>query len=251
MEQKKVERVALISLGFSRVDYLGDCLDSCFRDNGTEWDEVWTVNAGYKVFIHDKLFAMDDLRVLTQQYPKYGESLKVHNKPIITSTAYKEFPTSVSYPIKEVLDLVGEDVWFSNTIVYAIAYALFTGVKSLHLYGADFQYMNLTHREEGAQAAAYLIGMARSKGMQTVITPTSTFLAASKVKSVEGHNYRPLYGYLRHPLIKKDSVAVEIQKGVGNPDGTIPSYKVGQGDGLTLMEPNLAALVEKHNQGLL
>ena len=183
---------------------------------------------------------MDDLRVVARAFPKYGEFLKIHDKPIVTSTAYKEFPSSVSYPIKAVLDLVGEDVWFSNTIVYAIAYALFTGVKLLHLYGADFNYMNLTHREEGAQAAAYLIGMARSKGMQTIISPTSTFLAASKVKSVEGHNYRPLYGYLKHPLIKKDSVAVEIQRGVGSPDGTIPSYKVGPGDGPVLMELTLS-----------
>ena len=55
-------------------------------------------------------------------------------------------------------------MWFSNTIVYAIAYALLSRVKLLYLYGADFQYMSLTRREEGAQAAAYLIGMARSKG---------------------------------------------------------------------------------------
>jgi len=209
---KSVESVALVSLGFSKAAYLDQCLESCYQDNGAMWDEVWTVNAGLKAFNHDKVFIMDDLRVQARRYPKYAELLKRHNKPIITSTAYKEFPTSEAYPIKEVVDLVGEDAWFPNTVVYAIGYAMLSGVKSLHLYGADFQYMNLTHREEGAQAAAYLIGMAKKMGMRTVLSPDTSLLSASNIKVVEGRNYRPLYGYIKHPLIKKDSVAVQIQK---------------------------------------
>jgi len=252
---KSVECVALVSLGLSKAAYLDQCLESCYQDIEVEWDEVWTVNAGLKAFNHDKVFIMDDLKVQAQRYPKYRELLKQHNKPIITSTAYKEFPTSVSYPIREVMDLVGEDAWFPNTVVYAIAYAMLKGVKLLHLYGADFQYMNLTHREEGAQAAAYMIGMGRKMGMQTVLPPTSTLLAAGNIKSVEGHNYRPLYGYTKHPLIKKDTIAVQIQKDQECRQGDQPSYRhveqnVG-GDGLTLLEPDIGALLERQRQKLL
>ena len=244
---ENVECVALVSLGFSKAAYLDQCLESCYRDNGATWDEVWTVNAGLKAFNHDKVFIMDDLRVQARRYPKYGALLKRHNKPIITSTAYKEFPTSVSYPIREVMDLVGEDAWFPNTVVYAIAYAMLNEVKSLHLYGADFQYMNLTRREEGAQAAAYVIGMGRKMGMQTVLPPTSTLLAASNIKSVEGHNYRPLYGYMKHPLIKNNTVAVQIQKDQECVKGSEPSYRhtpLSEQKPI-LIEPDIGALLER------
>jgi len=86
---ENVESVALVSLGFSKATYLDQCLESCYQDIGAEWDEVWTVNAGLKAFNHDKVFIMDDLRVQARRYPKYAELLKRHNKPIITSAAYK------------------------------------------------------------------------------------------------------------------------------------------------------------------
>ena len=82
--------------------------------------------------------------------------------------------------------------------------------------------------------------------MLTVIAPTSSLLAAGNIKSVAGHNYRPLYGYMKHPLIKKDNVAVQIQKDQECRQGDQPGYRhVEQGDGLVLMEPDLGALLER------
>ena len=176
------------------------------------WDEVWTVNSGAKVLQHDKVFIMDDLRVQAKRYPAYAELLKSHDKPIITSTPYEEFPYSVAYPIREVVDLIGETAWLNNTVVYAIAYALYSGVKVLHLYGADFYYTNMTRREEGAQAAAYMIGMCKEKGMVCALPSTTTLLATGQIRAVEGHHYRPLYGYMKHPLIKDDNLADAMQK---------------------------------------
>jgi len=242
----KIERVALISLGPSKTDYLESCLESCYQDVGTEWDEVWTVNAGLRAFNHDRVFIMDDLRVQAQRYPKYAKWLKAHKKPIVTSTAYKEFPTSETYPIEEVLHLVGEDAWFPNTIVYVIAYALLKGVKSLYLYGADFQYASLVHREEGSQAAAYLIGMAKVLGMTTILSPETTLLSPRGIKVIDGHSYRPLYGYMKHPTIKRDSAALQIQKDQECRQGVQPADRhVKQEKGLTFIEPDLGALLER------
>jgi len=212
LEHKSPEHVALVAIGGSRTAFIDHAMSTNYKDIGMSWDEVWTVNSGFSVFQHDKVFIMDDLRVQAARYPVYGERLKVHPKPIITSTPYDEFPTAEAYPIREVVDLIGESAWLNNTVVYAMAYALFSGVKFLHLYGADFYYVNMTRREEGAQAAAYLIGIAKVMGMVTILPSTTTLLAAGEVKPLEGHYYRPLYGYMKHPLIENENLAMHMQK---------------------------------------
>lgn len=212
MEHKSPEHVALVAIGGSRTAFIDHAMSSCYKETGLHWDEVWTVNSGFWAFNHDKVFIMDDLRVQATRYPVYGERLKVHPKPIITSTPYDEFPTAVAYPIQEVVDLIGENAWLNNTVIYAIAYALLSGVKQLYLYGADFYYINMTRREEGAQAAAYLIGIAKGLGMQTILPQTTSLLAAGQIKVVEDHVYRPLYGYMQHPLIEDEALAKHIQK---------------------------------------
>jgi len=212
LEHKSPEHVALVAIGGSRTAFIDHCMSRCYKDIGMHWDEVWTINSGFKVFQHDKVFVMDDLQVQAARYPVYGDQLKSHDKPIITSTPYDEFPASVAYPIREVVELIGQSAWLNNSVVYAMAYALYSGVKYLHLYGADFYYTNQTRREEGAQAAAYLIGIAKGMGMVTVLPGTTTLLAAGQVKEVGGHYYRPLYGYMKHPLIEDDNIADHIQK---------------------------------------
>jgi len=212
LEHKSPEHVALVAIGGSRSAFLDHAMNTCYKDIGMHWDEVWTVNAGCKILNHDKVFIMDDLRVQAARYPVYAELLKNHDKPIITSTLYDEFPASVAYPIREVIELIGESAWLNNTVVYAMAYALYSGVKFLHLYGADFYYVNMARREEGAQAAAYLIGIAKGMGMVTILPSTTSLLAAGQVKEVEGHYYRPLYGYMKHPLIEDETLAMHMQK---------------------------------------
>jgi len=212
MEHKSPERVALVAIGGSRYTFTDHTIASCYQNVGFHWDEVWTVNGGFRVFNHDKLFAMDDLRVGAQRYPEYGELLKVHDKPIITSVAYPEFPTSVSYPIKEIVDFVGSTTLLNNTAVYAMAYACWTGVKTLYLYGCDFSYESLQLHETGSQAAAYLAGLCKGMGMSTIIPSTSNLLRMGEVQKIEGSPQRPLYGYLKHPLIRDETIALDIQK---------------------------------------
>jgi len=114
---------------------------------------------------------------------------------VLTSRAYPEFPTSVDYPIREVVAVVGDDV-FQNTVGYAIGYALWVGVKELWLYGCDFTYADRHNADQGGQAAAYLIGYARGRfGTSIYIPRSSTLLAAHTIE----HGRRPLYGYAEQP----------------------------------------------------
>jgi len=48
--------------------------------------------------------------------------------------------------------------------------------------------------------------------MQTVLPQTTCLLAASQVVMVEGKIQRPLYGYMKHPLIEDENSAIDIQK---------------------------------------
>jgi len=212
VEDPYPKNVALVGLGPSWVDFGSTAMRSCYFDCDFHWDEVWTLNAGIRMFQHDKLFAMDDLRVGAKRYPEYGRLLKEHDKPIFTSVAYPEFPTSVTFPIKEVGAKMGPFAAFDNTAVYAIAYACWSGVRNLYLYGCDFHYVDPSLRERGGQAATYMIGICKGMGMNINLPPTTTLLAANEITMIDNKPYRPFYGYLKHPLIEDEELALDIQK---------------------------------------
>ena len=189
------KRVALIGLGMSAGEYVTAVTASAC---GETFDEVWTVNAGLAIFRHDKAFVMDDLRVQAKAMPPYGYALATHDRPIITSQPYPEFPMSVRYPIEPVIEKIGDD-FFANTVAYAMAYGILIGVKQLSLYGCDFWYPQQEAREEGGQNAAYLLGMARHFGMSFRLPQSTTLLSAHGAKLVNGRPTRTLYGYAVQP----------------------------------------------------
>ena len=200
--------VALIGLGASHVALTEQ---TCGYGTGVPWEEQWTVNYGGAIFRHDKLWVMDDLRVQTERLPQYGKMLKVHDRPIITSTVYPEFPMSVTFPIRPVLDAIGDD-FLNSTVAFAVAYAMTIGVKELWLFGCDFHYPNQTRAEEGGQCCAYLLGLARHFGMTFRIPPNTTLLGAYhavpvKVAGTEDQVslMRPLYGYAKQPFIPEEA----------------------------------------------
>src|SRR3990167_7282242 len=189
--------VAIIGLGVSRLAY-GEqiCVDGC----KTPWQEVWTVNFGGHFLRHDKLWVMDDLREQAKRIESYGDMLRRHPAPIITSTAYPEYPQSVRFPIEAVVAALGDD-FLNSTVAYAIAYALTTGVKELWLFGCDFHYPNQTRAEEGGQCAAYLLGLGRHFGMTFKLPHQTTLLGCYHGVVVGNSVRRPLYGYAKQPFI--------------------------------------------------
>ena len=204
------QHVALLGLGGSRAMYVDEiCASSC----SVHFDEVWTVNFGGRIYRHDKLWLMDDMRGQATNLPEYGTMMRRHDKPIITPVVYEEFPMAVRYPIEEVLNFLKDD-FLNSTVAYAVAYAMMTGVKVMSLYGCDFYYPNVTRREEGGQCCAYLLGLAKGHGMQFRLPQTSTMLSAYQAKVVDGGNghkkvVRPLYGYIKQPHYTEDGTHVE------------------------------------------
>lgn len=197
--QTRPERVAIVAMGSSFASFVEEQVrrSNTPHKEANDWDEVWTVNRGLKAFRHDKLFVMDDLRWLDERDPKYARWLREHDKPIITSTAYPEWEMAVEYPLKQVLEIMQDEIFAANTVSYMVAYALSIGVKHVGMYGCDFWYPHSNKIEEGSQAVAYCLGMGRYFGMSHSIPTTSTLLYAHKAQEGPHGVRRPFYGYHR------------------------------------------------------
>jgi len=194
------ERVVLLAHGESFYSYIEDVINLVGKPL---WDEVWIVNFLSQAVRHDKLFFMDDLRKLPEEYPYIDKILKTHNRPIITSTPYSEYPNSVAFPIKQVIDVLRDDL-FENTCCYAMGYALAIGVKELWCYGCDFYYPDKIIAEKGGQNAAYFIGLARGFGCTVKLPRETTLLSMNRIKVIGDGDYtRPLYGYAEQPDLRK------------------------------------------------
>lgn len=196
------KNIAIVALGLSAPAFIQNMMQSQYMKN--PYDEVWSLNRGMLPFRHDKLFVMDDLRWLEECKDKvYADTLKKHDRPIITSTPYPEWPTSVPYPLHEVLEHFHDDILCSNTVSYALAYAMFIGVEQVHLYGCDFIYPHGSEAEKGGMAVAFLLGMCKAAGIKYAMPPTSTMLYSNTAKIVNGELQRPHYGYHRKEELEK------------------------------------------------
>lgn len=192
----KPEKVCIVCLGASSNDFVRDCMTTLRMKQ--PWDEIWTLNRGFRGFHHDKLFVMDDMRWLAKKDKKYGELMGRHNRPIVTSTVYPEFPMAVPYPYVQVRDKIQDDVFNVNTVSYMVAFAIYIGVKDITIFGADFFYANGNTAESGGQAVAFLLGGAKFWGFTYKLPNSTTLLYAHKVKQLSpGVIGRPPYGYHR------------------------------------------------------
>ncbi len=189
-------RVAIVALGSSSHNFYKEQMSN--RGMSNFFDEVWTVNRGFNAFRHDKLFAMDDFRWIEKHNKNYANYLKKHDKPIITSTVYPEYPTAVAYPVTQVMEVIEDDIFAMNTVSYMVAYSIYIRVKEVYLYGCDFSYPDGTTSEQGGQAVAYLCGIMRHFDMLHIIPGDSTLLYANAVKvQPNGRQARDLYGFHR------------------------------------------------------
>lgn len=204
------DNVAIVCLGRSSQSYI---VESASFEGKHVFDEVWTLNRGFRGYHHDKLFVMDDLRWLEKhKSKKYADFLKKHDKPIITSTVYPEYPMSIAYPFGEVFeDLGNDDIFSHNTVSYMVAYAMYIRVKCITVYGADFIYPNGNFAESGGQAVAYLLGMCRHFGIHHRIPQQSTLLYSHSVKQhPDGSIRRARYGY--HRIDEMNEAAAKEKK---------------------------------------
>ena len=144
-----------------------------FTNNATirnEYDHVWGLNqiATWSGIALDKCFVMDDLKLRMPFYAGYDftEWLKTYPQPIVTSKAYEEWPTSESYPIKEIAHYFGLPLGIAmySTPDYMIALAIYMGATQIDLFGCDYADA-MKGTNEMIMATAQWIGAAHARGV--------------------------------------------------------------------------------------
>jgi len=144
--------------------------------------EVWTLNMGSAIFRHDVVFDMheDEYLVGDKAAPridKRREWLKKHDKPIIMPKALSDFPTSLTYPLREVIEGTGS-TYFSTGVAYMLALAYMCKVRQLKLFGIDFSYDRslATHNEPGQKCCEYWTGRIQERGCNVELPNDTHFM---------------------------------------------------------------------------
>ena len=200
------EHVAILGLGPSLSQYVE--ITKRLGGKHAYCDETWGINALGGVLMCDRIFHMDDVRIQELRAKAQPESniakmlewLKVHPGPVITSRKHADYPGLVEFPLEQVLGRFEFD-YFNSTAAYALAYAIYLGVKRISLFGVDFTYPKAHDAEKGRACVEFWLGVAAARGIKLTIAKTSSLMDAC-------HSRRErLYGY--------DTVDIAIAYGAG------------------------------------
>lgn len=175
------KHVAIVALGATSWAYMDHV--KRLGNRRVYADEVWAINAMGDVIACDLVFHMDDVRIQEIRAAARPDSniaemlkwLKATKTPVMTSRAHADYPALVEFPFEDVANFVGE-VYFNNTVAYAVAYALFLGVEQISLFGCDWIYPKASKGEAGRACVEYWLGWAQAKGVRVLVPPMTPLL---------------------------------------------------------------------------
>ena len=166
-------------------------------------DEVWGLNqqATWKGITLDRCFIMDDLKLRMPFYAGYDfvNWLKDYDRPVITSKAYEEWPTSEAYPIKEIAHYFGLPLGVAmySTVDYMIALAIYEGATQIDLYGVDMSNKEVPIEMVLGTAAWIAAAQARGVYVRTFVGSIFQYITNPGIVLECG-----LYGYANRPRIE-------------------------------------------------
>lgn len=179
----KGKHVAIVAMGPSGNGYLDYV--KCLGARGVYCDEVWGINAIGDLLHCDRIFHMDDVRVQMARAEAKPESniarmvdwLREHPGPIYTSHYEPGFPGLVEFPLRLIVKDM-QDMYFNGTVPYAVAFALWSGVKKLSIFGCDYSFEHSHHAERGRACLEYWLGKAKMMGVGWSLPRTTSLLDA-------------------------------------------------------------------------
>ena len=185
------KHVAILGLGQSQLDY------HLSLTHSQEYDEVWAINAMCAVVQPDRVFMMDPASRFFDSEDAGGQT-EVMRKvlPKLTCPVYsceldERVPAIEPYPLAKVVQDLGCG-YFNNTVSYAIAFALWSKVKRLSVFGVDFTYTtNMHYAELGRACCEFWLARCMSAGMEVAVAPRSPLLDTNVTEK------NKLYGYHR------------------------------------------------------
>lgn len=181
--------------------------------NDPEW-EIWGLNDLYQHIprynrwfqihtaneVHRRYLECPDSR---HDWDQHFEVLKQMECPIYMQEVHPEIPNSKKFPLEEMFDHFGECFtnpehakYFTNSISFMIAMAIYEGFNEIHVYGVDMA-TTFNDGEYSMQrpSCEFWLGMAAGRGIKLFIPDQSDLLKT-----------RFLYGYedeKKHAFEKK------------------------------------------------
>lgn len=133
--------------------------------------ETWGVNRTYNVAKRlDKLFITDTRHNLSGDVNHNFDEINAQNIPVISLHKFKEINKLRVYPYDKIVERFGSE-FFTNTICYMIAYALYKGYKKIRLYGIDLATQLEYILERGG--VEFWVGVATGMGVKVENTNRS------------------------------------------------------------------------------
>jgi len=172
-------------------------------------DEAWAINALGNVLQCDRVFHMDQVEVQEIRAAARPDSniavmvewLKRHPGPIYTSIKKEGYPGLVELPIEDMINTLGF-AYFNGTAAYAVAYAIYIGVKKISLFGIDFTLPNAHHAEQGRACVEFWLGVAVARGIELGMSEKTSLM--DTIHDPKDDNEIRLYGY--------DTVKVTVER---------------------------------------
>jgi SAM-dependent methyltransferase len=180
--------VAILGLGPSLEKYSGVAK----RAGGRRafCDETWGINAVGDVYACDRVFHMDDVRVQEIRAAAAPASniaamlawLRTYPGPVITSRAHPDYPGLQEFPLEAVVNRF-PTAYFNSTAAYAVAYAVYLGVKKISLFGIDFTYANAHDAEKGRACVEFWLGIAAARGIELSMPKVTSLMDACNAQA--------------------------------------------------------------------
>lgn len=168
--------VAIVAMGSSRSDYISMAINRHSRFGVA--DEIWAINSMLGIIQWDKGFMVDPYDEMPAPYMDTFKSASP-GKPIFTSKTNPAYPNLVEYPVEEVVNSLGGLPYLNTSVAYALAYALYLGVKEIWLFGCDFCYPDVYKAEAGRACVEAWIMHGLMKGHNIHICNSSTLFDTS------------------------------------------------------------------------
>lgn len=209
--------VALIGMGPSFQDFLSETLTQELTPE--HHDEVWGINMVGNTMRCDLIFWMDDLKLQSAFKPGLIQMLDRHKTPVMSVKRHADLVgNSFDYPIDEIAGIacpIFGKPYLNNGVAMAIAYAIWKGVKTLKIYGADFTYPGRDYAESGRACVEAWMTLAIARGVAIGLPPHTSLMDVVKDHGV--------YGYAEQPEIEVNGVVYRYQK-TGTEDGKYGGY---------------------------
>lgn len=113
-----------------------------------------------------------------------------HGRPIFMQQHYPQVPGCLVYPLDAIRQTFPGDDYFTNSVSYMLALAIFQGVERIGIWGVDMATAEEYHDQR--PGVEYWVGLARGAGI-TVDIPATSDLCKSRV----------LYGWYADPMHDK------------------------------------------------